>query len=1528
MKTRFGKFAAILAALTLLMTGFLFFDFSNQTFKDPFHSQNATPAETSQKSDSTSTVSPSSALPAGTTSKDQTKSSVSNQPDDSNSPASISESTAPSVAYSPANTAAQKTGPAASRPRKTIADVLEGVDLSKPGERERVVAEMRKIQEERKAEAERVAWEKGWPIRVEAPNGSIREIAELGEDGQPIYFITHNVNAAISTGANILQANPYSLNGLNLILGVWDGGSVRATHQEFGGRVTVKDGAAAIDHATHVGGTMIASGMTASAKGMASSARIDSYNWTSDLTEMTSAAAFTESQTNKILISNHSYGYSAGWVYINGGSPYRVYDWYGTGTTSTNVETDFGVYNVQARDSDSIAHSSPFYLMFRSAGNDRGDNPSNGQAVGLSANATSVVNYDSAIHPAGDNSYRGGFETISYDALAKNVITIGSVSDAVNGGSRSPASASLSGFSSTGPTDDGRIKPDVVANGEGIYSTTSGSDSAYGTLQGTSMSSPNAAGSAALVAQEYIRLFGRAMRSSTLKGLLIHTADDLGNPGPDYRFGWGLVNARAAADLVRDHSADPVKTRLTEGQVTTSSNQVIHEFRWDKTNPIRVTLAWTDPAGAATTSESRTARLVNNLNIRIVSPTGSTHLPYVMPFVGNWTPATMASNAVTGTNNTDNVEQVYLTNPPVPGIYRAIVTYSGTLSTSLQAYSLLISGSSSEPLSSLSPTKAYAGSRAFLKISGTPSLRDTPENYSGWANGGGAISGFGSWNLSTLGTAGFFVSSTPAPANLNVGSPKGLGLYAHTGATATASRDFSTPMGVGGRFNLKFDNNWLENGGQTGFALADANGVSRFRFYFVGGEQYYRISDASTGRLTTVPYTDAGLSLSFTLVDANTYLLDAGNGYSLTGTLAAGAAISRLVISATGTGSGSSFDTYVGEMTLSGAPLGNSTQVKLVRSGQPDLTPLTNQVSNGDLTSEFNFLGVAAGLWDLVATNSDGSRLVFPGAFTVEDALWSENFDGPVTGWAAIRTNGTTGSWNLTTNQADSPPYSYGAAGPASKVTLALISPAVLIPTNAANLQLKFRHWHQLQTNGDGGRLELSTNSGTSWFATDAAGSGVSFLQNGYNVILPRNNSSGSDFHNQAVWSGTNGGFVESVLNLTDTAKFSGKQVAFRWRLATDNSTASTGWFIDSVALVRTLNTPASTPATITLGNLSQTYDGTPKSVTVTTVPANLTVAVTYAGVNTAPTESATYAVSATVTSPGYTGSASGNLIINQASQTILFGAFPAVSYGSEPFDAGASATSGLPVSYSSSDPTVASVDADGTIHILTMGTTTITATQAGDTNYAAALPVSQILTVEKGIQTITFDTPASARVGEIRALSGSASPSGLPVTFSSSDGAVASLSLNQVTFIAPGTVTLTASQSGNAHYLAASNVSVIVSVSGVQNPSADADGDGVPNLAEYALAPETNGEILPQISSISNGIMTMNALVRTNDTSLIYTPLASLDLISGTNWSGSAISTNISNQTNVPAGFQRRSYEFNASTNPRAFLKLTIQQQ
>ncbi|MEZ5084381.1 MAG: S8 family serine peptidase [Bacteroidales bacterium] len=96
--------------------------------------------------------------------------------------------------------------------------------------------------------------------------------------------------------------SPYNLNGSGYLIGEWDGGGIRLTHQEFDGRVSQMDAPAATSsHSTHVAGTMIAQGQTASAHGMANAANLNAYDWDNDITEMTSAAA------SGLTLSNQSY---------------------------------------------------------------------------------------------------------------------------------------------------------------------------------------------------------------------------------------------------------------------------------------------------------------------------------------------------------------------------------------------------------------------------------------------------------------------------------------------------------------------------------------------------------------------------------------------------------------------------------------------------------------------------------------------------------------------------------------------------------------------------------------------------------------------------------------------------------------------------------------------------------------------------------------------------------------------------------------------------------------------------------------------------------------------------------------------------------------------------------------------------------------------------------------------------------------------------------------------------------------------
>jgi 2',3'-cyclic-nucleotide 2'-phosphodiesterase (5'-nucleotidase family) len=157
------------------------------------------------------------------------------------------------------------------------------------------------------------------------------------------------------------------------------------------------------------------------------------------------------------------------------------------------------------------------------------------------------------------------------------------------------------------------------------------------------------------------------------------------------------------------------------------------------------------------------------------------------------------------------------------------------------------------------------------------------------------------------------------------------------------------------------------------------------------------------------------------------------------------------------------------------------------------------------------------------------------------------------------------------------------------------------------------------------------------------------------------------------------------------------------------------------------------TAAIVALGNLAQAYDNTPRNAGVTTVPPALAYGVTYDGGAAVPVTPGSYAVAVTVTQPGYTGNANGTLVVSQGSQTIDFGPPAPVAVGAPSFALAATASSGLQVAFASSDPAVATVSGS-TVTVVGAGTTTITATQAGNSNYLAAAPVNRELVVSPAV--------------------------------------------------------------------------------------------------------------------------------------------------------------------------------------------------
>lgn len=487
-----------------------------------------------------------------------------------------------------------------------------------------------------KKEAIEYARARNIPISYTTKDSAYAELQRVLPDGTLIYFQTNNVAAAKSTRVNHINtggSTGYNLDGQNMIAYVWDGGHPRVTHQEYDGlggnnRVSIMDGATVLNfHAAHVVGTIAASGVQAAAKGMAPHSKVRAYQWDNDLSEATTAAG------NGMLLSNHSYGYGAE----------NLPDWY------------FGAYIAESRAWDNLMFNAPYYLMVNSAGNDGDDTNWNAQAL------------------------LAGYDMLSGSSTAKNNLVIAAANDANVNSDGDLISVTLASFSSPGPTDDLRIKPDITGNGVGLYSTYETSNTAYNSISGTSMSAPNVTGSLLLLQQHYNNVNGNYMRAATLKGLALHTADDAGPIGPDVKWGWGMLNAKKAAETITQNgSASLIQERiLNQGQTITITVDS------DGLSDLMASISWTDRPGAAVANEtvnSPTARLVNDLDIRISKNT-TIYRP--------WRLTSVTQNGK-GDNTKDPYERVDIAN--ASGSYTITISHKGTLTGGSQAFSLIVTG--------------------------------------------------------------------------------------------------------------------------------------------------------------------------------------------------------------------------------------------------------------------------------------------------------------------------------------------------------------------------------------------------------------------------------------------------------------------------------------------------------------------------------------------------------------------------------------------------------------------------------------------------------------------------------------------------------------------------------------------------------------------------------------------------------------------------------------------------------------------
>jgi len=330
---------------------------------------------------------------------------------------------------------------------------------------------------------------------------------------------------------------------------------------------------------------------------------------------------------------------------------------------------------------------------------------------------------------AGNDGEYGEATTITSPSQSKNAMTIGASETG-----RFPTSPDMNtnpsyvaSFSSSGPTSDGRIKPDVVAPGYHIvsasavgYSSSSPTCEVYST-QGTSMATPGVAGAAALV-RDYLTssvfsdhalavsddidwtclpgyqscetglsLDGGAV-SSLVKAMLIHgtaamtywDAEDSSGNGylealsgpPDFYQGFGRIDLSGSiysSDSIP--SAGGLSLWVTDDGSISSSTTVSYTFHLISTaEPLKATLVWCDPPNSVGAS----SQLLHDLDLTITDDTTST---------------TYYSNGNSGNSDEDNnVEKVWISSPSSIGDYTITVTSSVLTESSTQAYALVISG--------------------------------------------------------------------------------------------------------------------------------------------------------------------------------------------------------------------------------------------------------------------------------------------------------------------------------------------------------------------------------------------------------------------------------------------------------------------------------------------------------------------------------------------------------------------------------------------------------------------------------------------------------------------------------------------------------------------------------------------------------------------------------------------------------------------------------------------------------------------
>ena len=213
-------------------------------------------------------------------------------------------------------------------------------------------------------------------------------------------------------------------------------------------------------------------------------------------------------------------------------------------------------------------------------------------------------------------------------------------------------------LSSKGPTFDGRIAPQIVAFGQA----------------GTSDAAATTTGVATLVQEAYLQTYGIRPSAAMVKAILVNSADDTGTPGPDYSSGFGIVNALAAVQTVKDK-------RAFSAEVNVNNNASLPITVPPNTAQLKATLVWNDPPAA----EMAVKTLLNDLDLSFIEEAGKRHLPWVLSTYPHTD--SLKAPAYKGRDTLNNIEQVTI-DLPAAGKGQLLVRASKLRSGNTQHFSL------------------------------------------------------------------------------------------------------------------------------------------------------------------------------------------------------------------------------------------------------------------------------------------------------------------------------------------------------------------------------------------------------------------------------------------------------------------------------------------------------------------------------------------------------------------------------------------------------------------------------------------------------------------------------------------------------------------------------------------------------------------------------------------------------------------------------------------------------------------------